>query len=315
MGTSAMRNHPYTSHVRQIRDTPEDAVALRDLLHAALQAGEMPDMTLALVPSAIDHAVTTAQPALLAFDGSRAVGFFLSEFTMLWVAPHARRRGHAHALVTTAFAIAERVGGNRTVPAARQRGGGGVRPQPGFRLPLILLAAAPARRCRRPAPQWPEGYTQRTFRPGADDAAYVDCLTTAFASTTAAGADAELLARAQTRPSFAPANIGVVVPVSDSDPQTIVAFCRVVFTAENEPGGAHRTGVLPTQRGLGLGRELLRWGVARLQGAGAGDVLLNVEGGNTNALTLYLRHGFQHDAEWPHWTLAHDAATAAHVKN
>lgn len=290
---------PHAHHVRQIRDTPEDIAALRALLHAALQAGEMPDMTLALVPSAIDHAVTTAQPALLAFDGSTAVGFFLSEFTMLWVAPHARRRGHARALVTTALAFATQPEmielspplGNAVAEAFARSLGFAYRSS-SWRLRLPAAVAVPA-------PQWPEGFTQRTFRPGADDAAYITCLTTAFREHhPPLVLTPDLLARAQTRPDFAPASIGVVTPAADS--AQIVAFCRVVFTAENDPE-VRTIGVLPTQRGLGLGRELLRWGVARLREQGAADVLLNVEGGNTNALTLYLRHGFQHDAEWPHW--------------
>ncbi len=291
------------SGVRQMRDTPEDADALRALLDAGLHAGELPDMTFALVQAAIDQAVTTTQPALLAFEEAVAVGFFLSEYTMLWVAPHARRRGHGRALVTTALAaltpaaaealeLCPPVGNAVAEAFARSLGFSYITSSLRLRLPADVVL---------PAPQWLESYSQRSFRPGADDAAYIDCVTTAFREHHPPLAlTAEQLARAQARPDFSPDNIGVVVP--DGEPQTIVAFCRVELTPE-EGAEVRSIGVLHACRGLGLGRELLRWGVERLREQGAGDVLLNVEGRNTNALTLYLRHGFEHHAEWPHWSL------------
>ena len=61
-------------------------------------------------------------------------------------------------------------------------------------------------------------------------------------------------------------------------------------------------GVLPQWRGRGLGRELLRWGVAQLLARGAGPIQLTVEAENELALGLYLRTGFEPAVKWPHWT-------------
>ena len=72
-------------------------------------------------------------------------------------------------------------------------------------------------------------------------------------------------------------------------------------------------GVLPEWRGRGLGRELLRWGVAHLRSGGAGLIQLSVEAENELALGLYRRTGFEPTVEWPHWTrpvAAHESGAA-----
>jgi ribosomal protein S18 acetylase RimI-like enzyme len=62
-------------------------------------------------------------------------------------------------------------------------------------------------------------------------------------------------------------------------------------------------GVLPTWRGRGLGRELLRWSVGYLRDRGAQLIELSVEAANDRATELYRRHGFVPTIEWPNWTL------------
>jgi ribosomal protein S18 acetylase RimI-like enzyme len=59
---------------------------------------------------------------------------------------------------------------------------------------------------------------------------------------------------------------------------------------------------MPEWRGRGLGRELLRWGVAELRKRGAGPIQLSVEAENDLALGLYRRTGFEPVVEWPNWT-------------
>jgi len=110
---------------------------------------------------------------------------------------------------------------------------------------------------------------------------------------------------AQSRPGFDPSTILVVSPVDRADDP--VAFVRTVLGPPEDGGGApvggiRLVGVLPPWRGRGLGRELLRWGVARLRSGGAGRVQLSVEAENELALGLYRRTGFEPVVEWPHWT-------------
>jgi ribosomal protein S18 acetylase RimI-like enzyme len=59
--------------------------------------------------------------------------------------------------------------------------------------------------------------------------------------------------------------------------------------------------VLPRWRGRGLGRELLRWGIALCRARGAERIELSVEALNERALGLYRTDGFEPTIEWPHW--------------
>ena len=49
---------------------------------------------------------------------------------------------------------------------------------------------------------------------------------------------------------------------------------------------------MPAARGIGLGRALLRWGVAWLERESALPVTLMVDGANEGALALYRSEGF-----------------------
>jgi ribosomal protein S18 acetylase RimI-like enzyme len=54
-------------------------------------------------------------------------------------------------------------------------------------------------------------------------------------------------------------------------------------------------------RGLGLGRELVRWGIDDLRRRGVDRTFIAVEGENEHALALYEAAGFRRRVEWPHW--------------
>jgi mycothiol synthase len=70
-----------------------------------------------------------------------------------------------------------------------------------------------------------------------------------------------------------------------------VGFCRNDrFATRGEIGVL---GVDPMARGIGLGRALLRWGVAWLESRDVPRVTLIVDGQNENALRLYRAEGFE----------------------
>jgi mycothiol synthase len=107
------------------------------------------------------------------------------------------------------------------------------------------------------------------------------------------------------RPDFDPTTIMLVSPTDR--PAEPIAFARIAVGPPEKgqlaPVGEIRlVGVLPQWRGRGLGRELLRWGVAQLRARGAGRIQLSVEAENELALGLYRRTGFEPAVEWPHWT-------------
>ena len=70
----------------------------------------------------------------------------------------------------------------------------------------------------------------------------------------------------------------------------VAGFCRnELHGARGEVG---TLGTVPAARGIGLGRALLRWGVAWLERESALPVTLMVDGANDGALVLYRSEGF-----------------------
>jgi len=115
-------------------------------------------------------------------------------------------------------------------------------------------------------------------------------------------------------PDFDPDGIRFVARAEA--PGVPVAFAKTELRPDDDGrpvGWIGQIGVLPAHRGVGLGRWLLRWGVAYLRGRGAGAVELAVEAANDRALGLYLRNGFEPAVEWPHWVLPVDALIPANV--
>ena len=60
-------------------------------------------------------------------------------------------------------------------------------------------------------------------------------------------------------------------------------------------------GVRPDRQGAGLGRQLLRWGVAHLRELGVETVTLSVNGRNPRALGLYESEGFVRTSTRERW--------------
>ena len=81
-----------------------------------------------------------------------------------------------------------------------------------------------------------------------------------------------------------------------------VGFCR--NARYGDPGEVALIGTVPEARGIGLGRALLRWGVAWLQGDFSNPLYLMVDGENENALRLYRSEGFQVALTRVHWSRA-----------
>ena len=289
-----------------------DTEQVRALLLAAIAAGDLPGTQPRAVQPALDQIAAFPERTLVALDGAggQVVGIYLTTWPLLVVSPAARRRGHGRALVTVALAEAEQPQTLELSPSPANPVAEAFARSLGFSYHaslwrLRLPADAPAL-----SPHIPHGFVLREFRPGDDDVAYLHAIVTAFADHPSPMVlNLDLLQRAHARPEFSPADVAVVTP--DDEPTQIVGFCRLLdlHTTDALDGAEVSViGVLPDQRGLGLGRELLRWGIDTLRTRGADDVILHVEGRNDHALTLYTRHGFVHDMEWPRWTWADAAA-------
>jgi len=138
-----------------------------------------------------------------------------------------------------------------------------------------------------PAPVWPEGITVRVFdRSEAMLRDWNDAYNGSFIDhwryVPSSVEDARRIADA---PEF-PAN-GLALAYRGSE---AVGFCRCeLYPTRGEIGVL---GTTRAARGLGLGRALLRWGLAWLEDHTTTPVTLLVDGENERALSLYRSEGF-----------------------
>jgi mycothiol synthase len=173
-----------------------------------------------------------------------------------------------------------------------------------YRSSLWRLGLAP--KVAVPAPTWPADVVCRTLGDWLPIERLVGLLNAAFLDhATPLSWTVEQIEYAHSRPGFDPSTTLLLSPAERPDDP--IAFVRAVVgppeADDAAPVGEVRTvGVLPEWRGRGLGRELLRWGVAQLRIRGAGLIQLTVEAENALALGLYRRTGFESMVEWPHWS-------------
>lgn len=162
----------------------------------------------------------------------------------------------------------------------------------------LYAALAPAR--------LPEGVTLRPFRPGEDEAAWLDLNARAFADLPDQGSwTADDLRQRMAEPWFDPSGF-LLVETKDG---TLVGFhwTKVHGREHAHDHGDHThdhphqsigevyvVGVDPAWQGTGLGRALVLAGLHHLRGApdGLGQVMLYVDADNVRAIRLYEALGF-----------------------
>ncbi len=159
-----------------------------------------------------------------------------------------------------------------------------------------------------PAAALPPGIDVRTYRPGADDAAWVDLNAAAFASHPEQGRwTLDDLHQRMAEPWFDPHGFfvaersGVLVgfhwtKVHGGDSTAHVHDHLGLHTHDahgHEPiGEVYVVGVAPAERGHGLGRALTLVGLHHLRSLGLPEAMLYVDADNTAAISLYAGLGF-----------------------
>ena len=211
----------------------------------------------------------------------------------LAVHPEHRRAGHGRALLERLQVENERT----TNPPALQvwshgdqPGGRALAATTGFQVVRELLQLRRTLDATFPGPEpqvLPAGVRVRAFRPGEDDAAWLDLNARAFAHHPEQGrmTQADLQARMD-EPWFDPA--GFLLAEQDG---VLIGFHWTKIHPEGL-GEVYVLGVDPDRHGGGLGRALTRAGLQYLYDRGLRTVLLYVESDNVPALAVYHRLGF-----------------------
>ncbi len=145
---------------------------------------------------------------------------------------------------------------------------------------------------RRPLPTGlPIDVATRPFRPGEDEAAWVEVNNRAFATHPEQGGwTVESLRQREAEPWFDPA--GFLLHERDG---RLAAFCWTKLHADaggTNIGEIYVIGVDPDFQGLGLGRHLTIAGLDAIAARGVDVGMLYVDADNTAAVTLYEHLGF-----------------------
>lgn len=283
-----------------------DEPALRRVMEAALRIDTYPGFSAWDLDSELVSMMGAPESVAVAVEDGVLCGYVGPHQEDLTVHPEFRRRGHGRRLFAAGLELAAAAGWDEILLYVPSSGPGQAFAQAmgmAYRSSLWRLALPP----ETPVPDaaWPEGFVARTFGDWLPLARLVDLLNACFVDhPSPASWTLGQLQYAHSRPDFDPSAVLLVSPADR--PEDPVAFVRTALGpaehADETPVGEIRlVGVLPPWRGRGLGRELLRWGVALLRARGASRIQLSVEAENELALGLYRRTGFQPDVEWPHW--------------
>lgn len=141
-----------------------------------------------------------------------------------------------------------------------------------------------------PEPRLPEGVLVRTFRPGADDAAWLAVNAEAFADHPEQGRwTGTDLQQRMAQPWFDPHGFFVAYRGV-----RMVGFHWTKMV--DSTGEVYILGVAPSEQGTGLGRALALVGLRYLRDNGAERAVLYVEEANAPAIRLYTALGFTRSA-------------------
>lgn len=212
----------------------------------------------------------------------------------LAVDPAHRRRGIGHALVSALRAdVPGRV---RLWAHGEQAPARALAESMGFRRARVLLQLRRSLRLTLPDTPMPDGVTVRAFRPGVDDAAWLDLNARAFAEHPEQGDWTPVdLQRRLAESWFDPDGF----LLAEADGRLVGCHWTKVHGASthgHEPiGEVYVLAVDPDRHGSGLGRALTVAGLRHLRDRGLSQAMLYVDADNHAAVGLYESLGF---ARW-----------------
>ena len=284
-----------------------DSPAVLELELANYDDTPMPGVSRAEIPWLISRMAIVEDGTVVALEDDRIVGQCTPRADALTVHPAFRRRGHGRRLVDAARTLVKREGltelslwGDASRPATA-----GFIAALGFTYRSSMWQFALPGDRAVPAPMFPADVVVRAVRPGIDDAPYVALINRVFEDHPSPLSWSEAFIRSiHARPDFDPAGVLLVAPAAE--PDRFIGVCRTLSLPGDDGqqrGEIGIVGLVPDWRGRGLGRQLVRWGVAYLRSVGHDQVELSVEARNARALDLYTAEGFAAVVEWPHWVV------------
>jgi mycothiol synthase len=283
-----------------------DIDGIRSVMEASFDVDDLPGFTRGDIERAVARLPADLGGAIVATLEGRVAGYCIPRNDDLTVHPELRRRGVGRALVPAAVDLVRSRGlpwlqvfvPARPVDEAFARAVG-----LHYHSSLWLLGLAGD--VEVPAPSFPTGVAVRGLASTEPVEPYVELMNASFADhPTPLGWTVETVGHVHGLPEFDPGGLLLVTPADE--PDRLIAFTRVELESDDDGvpvGWISLIGVLPAWRGRGLGRELLRWGVAHMRARGADRIELAVEALNERALGLYRRTGFEPKVEWPHWII------------
>lgn len=283
---------------------PGDASGIHDLLFGTHAAGDLPGYARADLTGVLERLPGAPQETILFVDGARILGFYQPHYPLLVVHRDTRRQGIGRVLVDRAQVWAVERGEDELwlAPPAGSTVADAFCRALGFRYRFSFYGMRLTPEVPVPPPIFPDDVATRSFSPEIEDA-YVALINAAFAGhQSPVVVSAEQIRQSHTLPGRGPDGVLILTP--HAEPARPIGYCRTLVAPSDDGGSATigQIGLLPEWRGRGLGRELLRWGIARLRDVAPGPIDLGVEAENTAALALYERTGFRRSAEWPRWS-------------
>jgi mycothiol synthase len=234
-------------------------------------------------------------PVSMAIDPADAVAGFVSpDIKIAWVRPELRRLGIGRRLVEAALEIERERGRPEVLMGLDPLDGGGraFLAATGFEYHSTLWDLELPRDAAVAGSTWPAGLRARPLDWDPDKRAWQALFNAAFADHATPLQISDDLLDSPPDPNVEDADTILV----EDEAGELLGFCATAPERDHgrvgERGEIWTIGVLPARQGQGLGRQLLRWGVARLRSIGVRDVVLSVNGRNARALGLYESEGF-----------------------